>query len=97
MQLVQMFLDTENRANTGLLFLFQLPHPALPPLLPSVRRAPQVFHTWQPWLDGDDDDNIFFASVQGYGPKMFGAGGRQHPLDTHLRCMSSSNGIANSS
>jgi hypothetical protein len=30
----------------------------------------QTFQVWRPWLDGNDADNIFFASVQGYGPKV---------------------------
>jgi acetoin utilization deacetylase AcuC-like enzyme len=28
-----------------------------------------IYNTYQPWFDSDDDDNILFASVQGYGPK----------------------------
>lgn len=45
---------------------------------PSVLRVPfttplsegvHVYHTFRPWFDADDDDNILFASVQGYGPK----------------------------
>lgn len=28
-----------------------------------------IYNTYQPWFDTDDDDNILFASVQGYGPK----------------------------
>jgi hypothetical protein len=33
-----------------------------------------VHQTWQPWLGEDDDENIFFASVQGYGSKVGGRG-----------------------
>uniref|UniRef100_A0A6S8IVI8 Histone deacetylase domain-containing protein n=1 Tax=Dunaliella tertiolecta TaxID=3047 RepID=A0A6S8IVI8_DUNTE len=32
----------------------------------------QVFPTYKPWLDMSDADNIFFASVQGYGKHNFG-------------------------
>lgn len=32
-----------------------------------------VHQTWQPWLGEDDEDNIFFASVQGYGSKVPGS------------------------
>ncbi|KAL4431738.1 hypothetical protein ABPG77_002954 [Micractinium sp. CCAP 211/92] len=29
----------------------------------------QTFAVWKPWLDSTDKESIFFASVQGYGPK----------------------------
>lgn len=32
----------------------------------------QIFPTYKPWRDMDDPENIFFASVQGFGPKMPG-------------------------
>ncbi|CAG9462216.1 unnamed protein product [Pedinophyceae sp. YPF-701] len=32
----------------------------------------QTFPVWRPWLDDQDPDRIFFASVQGYGPKAPG-------------------------
>ena len=32
----------------------------------------QQFPIYKPWYDVDDNENIFFASVQGYGPKMPG-------------------------
>ena len=32
----------------------------------------QQFPVYHPWHDSDDKDNIFFASVQGYGPKAPG-------------------------
>ena len=36
-----------------------------------------VYNTYQPWLDVDDDKNIFFASVQGYGRKSIASGERR--------------------
>ncbi len=34
-----------------------------------------VHHTYSPWRDVDDDKNVFFASVQGYGRKAPSTGG----------------------
>jgi hypothetical protein len=38
-----------------------------------------VYNTYQPWLDVDDDKNIFFASVQGYGRKSVASGEKLVP------------------
>ena len=38
-----------------------------------------IHHTWKPWLGEDDDENIFFASVQGYGVKAPGSGVYVYP------------------
>ncbi|GAB4814038.1 hypothetical protein N2152v2_001084 [Parachlorella kessleri] len=49
--------------------------------IPSVRsfkvqtpysEGMQAFPVYRPWLGAEDRDNIFFASVQGYGPKVEG-------------------------
>ena len=49
--------------------------------IPSVQREQfmtpwsqgvQVFQVYKPWRDVDDPENIFFASVQGFGPKLPG-------------------------
>lgn len=39
----------------------------------------QQFPVYKPWHDVDDKDNVFFASVQGYGPKMPGVGAFVYP------------------
>eukprot|EP00879_Flechtneria_rotunda_P013392 GHRR01013982.1.p1 GENE.GHRR01013982.1~~GHRR01013982.1.p1 ORF type:complete len:768 (+),score=320.97 GHRR01013982.1:988-3291(+) len=39
------------------------------PFSTPLSEGVHVYHTYQPWFDVDDDDNILFASVQGYGPK----------------------------
>jgi acetoin utilization deacetylase AcuC-like enzyme len=39
------------------------------PFTTPLSEGVHVYHTYQPWFDVDDDDNVLFASVQGYGPK----------------------------
>eukprot|EP00878_Enallax_costatus_P016221 GHUV01017014.1.p1 GENE.GHUV01017014.1~~GHUV01017014.1.p1 ORF type:complete len:704 (+),score=270.00 GHUV01017014.1:1195-3306(+) len=39
------------------------------PFSTPLSEGVHVYHTYQPWFDVDDDDNVLFASVQGYGPK----------------------------
>ncbi|KAL6778893.1 HDA10 [Auxenochlorella protothecoides x Auxenochlorella symbiontica] len=55
---------------------------------PSLQRVPfstpysegvQTFPVYKPWLDADDKDNIFFASVQGFGPKAEGMNAYVYP------------------
>jgi hypothetical protein len=43
------------------------------PFSSAMAEGVTVHHTWQPWLGEGDADNIFFASVQGYGVKMPGS------------------------
>lgn len=48
----------------------------------------QQFPVYKPWHDVDDKDNVFFASVQGYGHKMPGVAAFVYPgsgatCDTH--------------
>lgn len=40
-----------------------------------------IYNTYQPWFDTDDNDNILFASVQGYGPKSSTRPGEQHAVN----------------
>ncbi|KFM25821.1 Type-2 histone deacetylase 2 [Auxenochlorella protothecoides] len=53
---------------------------------PSLQRVPfstpyseGTFPVYKPWLDADDKDNIFFASVQGFGPKAEGMNAYVYP------------------
>lgn len=39
------------------------------PFSTPMSEGVHIYNTYQPWFDSDDDDNILFASVQGYGPK----------------------------
>jgi acetoin utilization deacetylase AcuC-like enzyme len=39
------------------------------PFSTPMSEGVHIYNTYQPWFDTDDDDNILFASVQGYGPK----------------------------
>lgn len=39
------------------------------PFTTPLSEGVHIYHTYQPWFDVDDDDNVMFASVQGYGPK----------------------------
>eukprot|EP00775_Hariotina_reticulata_P004555 gene4555-4807_t len=39
------------------------------PFSTPLSEGVHVYQTYQPWFDVDDDDNVLFASVQGYGPK----------------------------
>ncbi|WIA10571.1 hypothetical protein OEZ85_010758 [Tetradesmus obliquus] len=39
------------------------------PFTTPLSEGMHVYHTYAPWFDVDDDDNVLFASVQGYGPK----------------------------
>ena len=39
----------------------------------------EKFSVWRPWLDEDDSDRVFFASVQGYGPKAPGVAAFVYP------------------
>lgn len=42
-------------------------------------KGTQTFPIYKPWHDEHDKDAIFFASVQGYGPKGFGLGSFVYP------------------
>ncbi|KAI8112161.1 hypothetical protein M9434_003485 [Picochlorum sp. BPE23] len=42
-------------------------------------KGTQTFPIYKPWYDESDKDNIFFASVQGYGPKGYGMGAYVYP------------------
>jgi len=42
-------------------------------------KGTQTFPVYKPWYDESDKDNIFFASVQGYGPKGYGMGAYVYP------------------
>eukprot|EP00890_Picochlorum_soloecismus_P001450 jgi/Picsp_1/2305/NSC_05769-R1_histone deacetylase len=42
-------------------------------------KGTQTFPIYKPWYDEHDKDAIFFASVQGYGPKGFGIGSFVYP------------------
>jgi len=42
-------------------------------------KGTQTFPVYKPWCDESDKDNVFFASVQGYGPKGYGIGAFVYP------------------
>jgi acetoin utilization deacetylase AcuC-like enzyme/ankyrin repeat protein len=42
-------------------------------------KGTQTFPIYKPWCDDNDKDNVFFASVQGYGPKGYGMGAYVYP------------------
>jgi len=42
-------------------------------------KGTQTFPVYKPWCDETDRDNVFFASVQGYGPKGYGIGAFVYP------------------
>lgn len=42
-------------------------------------KGTQTFPVYKPWCDENDKDNVFFASVQGYGPKAHGIGAYVYP------------------
>lgn len=46
------------------------------PFTTPMSEGVHIYNTYQPWFDTDDDDNILFASVQGYGPKSSTRPGR---------------------
>jgi len=46
------------------------------PFSTPMSEGVHIYNTYQPWFDTDDDDNILFASVQGYGPKSSTRPGR---------------------
>lgn len=47
------------------------------PFTTPLSEGMHVYHTYAPWFDVDDDDNVLFASVQGYGPKAASMPGEQ--------------------
>ncbi|GBG00204.1 hypothetical protein Rsub_12985 [Raphidocelis subcapitata] len=49
------------------------------PFSNALSEGSTVHHTFKPWLGEDDDENIFFASVQGYGVKMPGSEAYVYP------------------
>jgi hypothetical protein len=53
------------------------------PFTTPLSEGVHVYHTYQPWFDVDDDDNVLFASVQGYGPKAASMPGAHHAA---VRC-----------
>ena len=42
-------------------------------------KGTQSFPVYKPWYDETDKENVFFASVQGYGPKGYGIGAFVYP------------------
>jgi hypothetical protein len=50
------------------------------PFSTPMSEGVHIYNTYQPWFDTDDDDNILFASVQGYGPKSSTRPGGQSSL-----------------
>jgi acetoin utilization deacetylase AcuC-like enzyme len=54
------------------------------PFTTPMSEGVHVYHTYQPWFDVDDDDNVLFASVQGYGPKATSVPGNECLSRSHL-------------
>jgi acetoin utilization deacetylase AcuC-like enzyme len=49
------------------------------PFSTGLSEGVQLYHTWKPWRDSDDGDNVLFISVQGVGPKAHGVDAYVYP------------------